>query len=42
MLSTAGTAGSYASGDAKVHGTDNHGIRWVSLKEENLPSLVED
>ena len=41
-LSTAGTAGSYASGDAKVHGTVNHGIRWVSLKEENLPSLVED
>ena len=39
-ISTAGMAGSYASGDAKVHGLDVHGIRWVSLKEENTPSLV--
>ena len=37
-ISTAGMAGSYASGDAKVHGLDVHGIRWVSLKEENTPS----
>lgn len=39
-LSTAGMAGSYASGDAKVHGLDVHGIRWVSLKEENTRSSV--
>lgn len=34
-LSTVGTTGIYASGDTKVHGLDVHGIRWVSLKEEN-------
>lgn len=34
-LSTAGMAESYASGVTKVHGLENHGIRWVTLKEEN-------
>lgn len=38
-LCTAGTAGSYASGDTKVHDLVKNGIRWVSLKEENTRSL---
>jgi putative transposase len=38
-LRTAGTAGSYASGDTKVHDLVKNGIRWVSLKEENTRSL---